>query len=130
MISLEPESNVRFFFFFCLFLADFSIRWLSDSDSEPTRELDPLEVEEVEDMKGNVNCTLKVDARLRLLRPRFTRKLSLGVGFVAEQELLLSSTDTGLEVWNRVEPLTSADSLCRVMLLLEDALVVLDSWFS
>ena len=133
MISLEPESNVRFFFFFCLFLADFSIRWLSDSDSEPTRELDPLEVEEEEDMKGNLNCKLKEDARLRLLRPRFTRKLSsglIGAGFAAEQELLLSSTDTGLEVWNWIEPLTSADSLCRVMLLLEDALVVLDHWFS
>lgn len=84
-------------------------------------------------MKGNVNCRLKVDDRLRLLRLRFTKKLSsglIGAEFAAEQELLLSSTDTGLEVWNRIEPLTSADSLCRVVFLLEDALVVLDRWFS
>lgn len=127
-ISLEPESHVRFFFF-RLFLADFSVRWLSDSDSEPTKEVDP-----VEDMKGNVNCRLKVDARLRLLRSRFTRKLSLGLigaGFADEQALLVSSTDTGLEVWNQVEPLTSTDSpFSVVVLLLEDALVMPDNWFS
>lgn len=132
-VSLKSESHVRFIFFFSLFLPGSSVRWLSDSDSEPTDELDPREVEEVEDTKGNVKCALKADARLRLLRPRFTRKPSLGLigtGFAAEQVLLLSSTDTGLEVWNRIEPLTSVDSLCRVTLLLEDASVTLDHWFS
>lgn len=68
----------------------------------------------MENTRGNVNGEFKVDARLLLVLHRFPWKLRLGligIRFAPEEELRLSSTDTGLEVWNQDEPLTSVDLL-------------------
>lgn len=103
---MAPESTARFFFFLIFFLKGFdtvSVRSeVSEPDSKAAEGWAILGAEEVEGMKGIMNCRLEFDGRGRLLLARFTGMIflrSMVVGFSTEQELLLSRTETGLEVW-------------------------------
>ena len=135
-ISVAPESTDRFFFFLIFFFEGFDAvserSEVSEPDSKAAEGWDILEAEEVEQKKGTLNWLLDFDGRGRLFLARFTGMVVLGstvVEFSTEQELLLSRTETGLEVWKRRKPLTSED-LWRRALLLEVASTVTGSPFS
>jgi hypothetical protein len=104
---VAPESTDRFFFFLNFLFKGFdalSLRSVSEPDSKAAQGWDLFGAEE---MKGMMNS---VRRRRRLLLARFTGIMILGskvVGFSTEQELLLSRTETGLEVWKRRKPLPS-----------------------
>jgi hypothetical protein len=110
-ISAAPESTDRFFFFLSFLFKGFdtlSVRSVSEPDSKASQGWGILGAEE---MKGVMNCRSTYGrGRLRLLLARFTGMMILVskvVGFSTELELLLSRTETGLEVWKRRKPLPS-----------------------
>lgn len=106
---MAPESTARFFSFLIFLFQWFdtaSVELVSEADSRSAGGFDIMGVEETP--------SLKFGRHVRLLLARFTGMIilrSMVVGFSTEQELLLSRTEMGLEVWKTRKPLPFGEDL-------------------